>query len=1014
MQARRWEEVEHLFAELITLSPDRRAAFIDRTCADDDELRREIDSLLRSHDGQLGALDVAPLFSLDEDAVDDRSMHETQGAEAPGGAAQLGPVAGTRIGPYQLLRQIGEGGMGSVWLAERADGAFKRTVALKLPHVSWSGALAERLARERDILASLEHPNIARLYDAGVAVDGRPYLALEYIEGTPLTRYCDREGLAVARRLELFTQVLDAVRHAHAHLVIHRDIKPSNILVSADGRVHLLDFGIAKLLTSDGAGEMRTQWEARVLTPDYASPEQVTGDLVSTASDVYSLGVLLHELLCGSRPYMVKRGSRSSLERAILETEPSPPSRMVAADTARACGTTPAGLARTLRGDIDNIVRKAMQKAPLDRYTGADPFAQDIQRYLRGQPILAQPGSAWYHAGKFLRRHKLAVAATSAVLVALVVGLAAAIWQMNRAAEQSRRAEIEARTSRAVEAFLTDIFQTNSRSQPDPLQARQTTARELLAIGVKKIDAALADAPAARLRMLKTLADLQHQLALEDEAVALNRKQVELTKQLYGAQDPRVAAALWDLSLSMMASRASGEREMVLQEALAILDRAGDFTSQLRGNLLGDYAQWAFAHDIKRSLHYAQESSRLLRAYPPSDDLAEALIMEGVIESRMGKYAKAEAMFDAALDVAKKTGGERGPKLARIHGYRAEVRYSRGAWPGAEQDLRAGYGLARELGGDDDMHTIQLQNRLALILLRTSRAKEAREHAVQARDAILRVSADDDAWYVPMTLEIAGLVLGEVGELEAGLTDLLRAAQTWRRYHAGSSDVIGALERTAVLMTAAGRLAEADALLNEAAEIRRKVQDYQTNLNGNLVARTSWLIASGRAPEALPLLEEFQVRPAEPGSISVSALQRTIYSAKIQLASGRPAEAIASAQEVAKLVTASALRPYLKTYEADAALVEGKARVALADQGAALGLLERAHALYSEVYDGRSSLVVADSKVALGRCLLALGRAEEARALARDAAAIQAAHERVGNHYRRPLRELRAKLSGSS
>ena len=299
-------------------------------------------------------------------------------------------LEGRRVGPYRLLRLLGRGGMGAVWLAERADGMSERKVALKLPHASVVGsAPRERFAREGSILGTLENPLIARLLDAGVAEDGQPYLAIEYVEGTSLTTYCDANRLALNARIALMVQVLSAVQHAHKNLVIHRDLKPANILVTREGQVRLVDFGIAKLMIDGQASETElTQIGGRALTPDYASPEQIAGRPVSTASDVYSLGVVLYVLMCGQRPYRLPRDSRGALEEAILSAQPIKPSlQHITDDIAEARSTTPKRLAHALAGDLETIVLKALKKDPARRYTTADALMQDLRRYLAGEPV---------------------------------------------------------------------------------------------------------------------------------------------------------------------------------------------------------------------------------------------------------------------------------------------------------------------------------------------------------------------------------------------------------------------------------------------------------------------------------------------------------------------------------------------------------------------------------------------------------------------------------------------------
>ncbi len=338
-----------------------------------------------------------------------------------------GLAPGTVIGPYIVEEEIGRGGMGAVWRARRSDGAIKRPLALKLPLAGpHSQELTERFTRERDILGELSHPNIARLDDAGVTAFGQPFLALEYVPGVPLTDYCDELGLDIRARLRLYMQVLRAVQHAHGHLVIHRDLKPSNVIVTPQGQAMLLDFGIAKLIPDDDRG--RTQLGGGALTPEYASPEQIAGKPVSTASDIYSLGVLLFELLTGERPYCLSRTTRGALEEAILRSEPQRPSaavQRVAAAMGR--GTSVKALSRSLRGDLDTIVLKALKKSPAERYATADALLRDIEHYLRGEPVTARADGSWYRFRKLVGRHKLTVAAATGAALALVATAAVAL-----------------------------------------------------------------------------------------------------------------------------------------------------------------------------------------------------------------------------------------------------------------------------------------------------------------------------------------------------------------------------------------------------------------------------------------------------------------------------------------------------------------------------------------------------------------------------------------------------------
>jgi WD40 repeat protein/tRNA A-37 threonylcarbamoyl transferase component Bud32 len=434
--------VSALLDQAIEMDPEARDAWLCELERGDPASAAVLRDLFASMDGAQaeGFLEVRDLVA---DSV--ASMAE----EHPG-------LIGRQFGPYRVLSLLGHGGMGSVWLAERVDGLFTRRVALKLLHPALMGrVMSERVTREREILASLNHPNIARLIDAGFAQDGQPYLALEYVSGVPLTTYCDERRLSIRDRLDLFRQILNAVQYAHANLVIHRDLKPSNIMVTEQGQVYLLDFGIAKLLTEGEAKETElTRLGGRALTPDYAAPEQMSGAPITTAADVYALGVMLYELMTGERPYKLKRDTRGALEEAILRADPVAPSRAAlneAAANARA--TTVPKLAKILKGDLDTIAIKALKKSPHERYATANAFGEDIARFLDGEVVLAQRDSVAYRAMKFARRHRVAIAAAGVLVLTLAGGLAATTYEAKVAAEQrdaAREAQLRSVTQTAA------------------------------------------------------------------------------------------------------------------------------------------------------------------------------------------------------------------------------------------------------------------------------------------------------------------------------------------------------------------------------------------------------------------------------------------------------------------------------------------------------------------------------------------------------------------------------------
>ena len=561
--------------------------------------------------------------------------------------------AGDVIAAYRLLRRLGAGGMGEVWLAERADGMLDRRVALKLPVLALSrAALSERFARERTLLAPLAHEHIARLYDAGFGDDGQPFLALEYVEGERIDRYADTQRLDVDARLQLFEQVLEAVSDAHANLVLHRDLKPSNILVTAAGSAKLLDFGIAKLMDDGEARETElTRLAGTALTLDYASPEQIAGRPLTTATDVYSLGVVLYELLTGERPYKLKRGTRGELEEAIARIDPVSPSQArIREQTAAAMGTTPSRLRARLAGDLDTIVTKALRKDAAARYATIEAFADDLRRHRERLPVLARPDSRWYRTRRFVQRHALPVAAGTTVAVALVVAMSVSLVMLQRADRAAAQAHDEAAVANAVSNFMTDLFSANSVDRNFDKPTRELSAVELLNRGARSVDAGLDQAPAAKAAMLKLFGEMYEELGLPEPALRMHEKSVAQAQKVFGARSREYALALLEKAwVSNLIDRRSSAPLDMTREAKAILAEVAP-SSEDYGEALYMESHMLRLTDPDASVAAAEESVRVIeRSGATGKRLAFARQELGGAYRVQGNLDKAAAMTGAAI-----------------------------------------------------------------------------------------------------------------------------------------------------------------------------------------------------------------------------------------------------------------------------------------------------------------------------------------------------------------------------
>ena len=560
MDPQGWTRLEEVFFGALDHPAHERAGYLDRACGNDARLRVEAEAVLKAH--------------LEADLDDPRHAEASAGVDAS-------DLRGTRLGAYLLEERIGWGGMADVYRAHRVDEQYRQQVAVKLVRSSLPAAEMDRRFRlERQLLARMQHPNVATLLDGGVAPDGRPYLVMEFVDGVPITEYADAQRLTVAARLHLFVEVCRTVQFAHANLVVHRDLKPSNILVTNDGQVRLLDFGIAKLLDPDSSDvTVPLTEELILLTPDHAAPEQVLGDAITTATDVYGLGVLLYELLTGTRPF---RGvSPTQMGRAVWEREPARPSTawtgpsdaevpMDAGEIAARRGTEPRQLTQTLRRDLDAMVLMALRKEPERRYASALQFAEDVERYLEGRPVFAQVDSFPYRARKFVRRNRLAVATLSAFVLLSTASTVAVLNQSLQKTEALRQAELERDTSNRLADFMISVFEA---SDPDVTRGRAVPARELLDQASRRLEDELAAEPRVQADLALAMGRAYGGLGMIEASRALFERALD-QRQATAAEDPEgLAEALEQLGRARAAAGETKAAIPLMEQAVALRGR---------------------------------------------------------------------------------------------------------------------------------------------------------------------------------------------------------------------------------------------------------------------------------------------------------------------------------------------------------------------------------------------------------------------------------------------------------
>ncbi len=787
MDAERWQRLSPLLDVLLELEPEARAQQLAILRADDPDSARELEKLLALED--------------EADRLIDQPLLE-----------RPNPLqAGTRVGPYQLETLLGEGGMGMVWLASRADGLYQRRVALKLLRPGLADPnLRLRFTREREILARLEHPNIARLLDAGIGSEGQPYLALEYVEGVAINDYCQASGAGLEERLRLFLQVCEAVSHAHANLIVHRDLKPSNILVTPNGDVRLLDFGIAKLLDDPEPAPVHPRTEVRAFTLHYAAPEQVRGEPVTAMTDVYSLGVVLYELIACTKPYRLRRQTDAEWEEAILAVEPLKPSiaTLRAAEVGRTQCPDTRRNARRLVGDLDNIALKALAKPPEQRYPSVEAFALDLRRHLEGRPVLARPQSVGYRIHKYLLRHRWALAVGGLVAFLLVGALAVSAWQTRQAMHEAARAQ-------AMQDFVIGLFDNAGATQ----QGNGFDARELLAAGERRGERELANQPLAHAELLGVIARLRLGLGDYQPALALLEKQSRLLSTIPAAPDGlRLESAvqhgrvlrLLGQARQCLAVMAPVERLLApMQPRQGLL--VAEFLSQ-NGRCHADAGERQVA---RQSYDRALALRRLLK---DEAGVAENMRDLASLDAEQGNPDAAARGYQAALLHLQSSGNARHPLSIEIHRSLAILYRNRGDTEAALANFERARDLAQEIHGPLHPVTQAVRRQIAAIRVDLGQLQEA-EKELRALHALTLETVGPNHRDAASSWNSLGIIAWERGDYEAAVRDVGRAVAIWRALD-NEQLLPSGLFNYAMVLLSAGRNDEALSTLLESRQIR--------------------------------------------------------------------------------------------------------------------------------------------------------------------------------------------------
>jgi eukaryotic-like serine/threonine-protein kinase len=813
MDSRRWLRASGHLDRVLDLPPEARDAHVAALRQEDPESAADLAALLDDYRRLTaeGFLDTSPPIQSREPAL-----------------------TGVVFGAYTLVSRIGHGGMGTVWLASRSDGRFEGRAAVKLLNAALVGRGGEeRFKREGTILARLTHPHIARLIDAGVSNTGQPYLVLEYVEGRHIDRYCDEERLPVDARIRPFLDVLAAVAHAHASLIVHRDLKPSNVLVTAGGQVKLLDFSIAKLIEDEAhpAGGMLTKETESAMTPKYAAPEQVEGGAVTTATDVYALGVLLYELLSGRHPAGPAPKSPSEFIKAVTENEPlrmsaaieSDPESAAAAALQRA--TSPDRLRRSLRGDLETILGKALKKNPSERYASVRELADDLRRYLDQKPIAARPDTLSYRAAKFVRRHWRAVGAVS-VAVLLFAGQIA--FYTARLATERDHARIQAEKASRLSDLLTGLL-TGADPYRTP-DANEPTVRNLLDRGAERASQELGDQPELQAEMFTVIGRTYERMGLFEKALPLLEQAVAIGRRAFGSEHERVAQSLNDLGVLQRELGNAAAAEPLLMESLAMRRR-------LLGNEHKDVAVTLVElARARRERGHGQESDAPIREALTirrkifGEEHRETATSKNELAQLLwdrGDLAGAEPLFRENVATSERLLGRDHPNVAAARASLAQVLLAKGDAAGAEALLRESMEVRRRVFGDAHFEYAIALNNLGHAVEVQGRLEEAESLFGEAARIARPQLGDEHPRTTVMMLNLARVQIarGRGAATEPVLRRIVALRE--RTFESGDWRIAQARSLLGASLVTQGRYAEAEPLMAAAAAVLKPLPGPQ-------------------------------------------------------------------------------------------------------------------------------------------------------------------------------------------